>query len=127
VAHDEESPSSSTGGQAGSDGDEKPQPAAPDDLAAIASALLERRSACAGSRDCLEDVQEDPAEGFPPGVIDLPSTDRAVSLLDDFGGAAVMRVDPRRTGGDASAQLVVIVAAGGGWLLRDVHDVDEGG
>ena len=30
---------------------------------------------------------------FPPGVVDLPAEERSVTLLDEFGGAAVLRAE----------------------------------
>ena len=45
-----------------------------------------------------------------------------MTLLDEFGGAAVLRVE---AAGGAPPQLVVIVRADGRWLLRDVYDVAQ--
>jgi len=57
------------------------------------------------------------------GVIDLDPSQRMTSLLDDFGGVAVLRVDPA-TGGDG-AQLVVIMLRDDRWLLRDIHPAKQ--
>ena len=46
-----------------------------------------------------------------------------MTLLDEFGGAAVLRVEASAS--PASPQLVVIVRTGDRWLLRDVYDVPE--
>jgi hypothetical protein len=97
--------------------------ATPKSLADVAADLLTRRSDCAGDRDCLSQVVEDPTEVFPEGVVDLPADRRAVALLDDFGGAAVLRIDP--TDGAAPFQFVVIVLRDGKWLVRDVMDVAD--
>jgi hypothetical protein len=107
-------------------GADRPEPAGgedPTDLASIAAALLTARSACAGDADCLAGVLERSDAAFPAGVVDLPDEERTTTLLDEFGGAAVLRVD--HAAGAATAQLVVIVSVDGRWLLRDVHDVAE--
>ncbi|WP_106813968.1 hypothetical protein [Microbacterium timonense] len=57
------------------------------------------------------------------GVIDLATQERTVTLLDDFGDLAVLRVEA--ASGQAAAQLVVIVRENDEWLLRDVHDVAQ--
>lgn len=100
-----------------------PAEEAPPDLAAVASALLDERTACGGDHDCLETVLADPATPLGGGVIDLASSARVVTLLDDFGDVAVLRVDA----GDGSqpAQLTVLVRQDEKWLLRDVHDVAQ--
>ncbi|HWL79287.1 hypothetical protein [Microbacterium sp.] len=97
---------------------------APGDLAAVADELLTARLACAGETSCLAAVAEDPSSTFPPGVVDLAGDARGVSLVDEFGGVAVLRVEP--VGGASGAQLVVLVRGGEGWLLRDVYDVENG-
>jgi hypothetical protein len=56
-------------------------------------------------------------------VIDLAPDRRTATLLDDFGGAAVVRVDA--AGGEHPPQLVVLVQSEGRWLLRDVYAVAE--
>jgi len=103
-----------------------PADASPDqpvDVAATAAALLDVRTACERDADCLESVVVDPARLFPPGTIDLPSSARTLTLLDDFGDMAVLRVDAN--GGRSAAQLVVVVRVDEKWLLRDVHDVAQ--
>ncbi|MBW9094692.1 hypothetical protein JNB62_13425 [Microbacterium jejuense] len=97
---------------------------APADLAADTGALLDARLACAGDEACLSDVAVDPrAVARASGAIDLTSSERTVTLLDDFGDVAVLRVDA--ADGGAAAQLVVIVRIDEKWLLRDVHDVAQ--
>lgn len=96
----------------------------PTDLVTIADELLSARSACDGDPDCLPRVVEDPSAAFPPGAVDLPSDARSLSLVDEFGGVAVLRVE--RLDAASAAQLVVLVRGGEGWLLRDVYDVENG-
>lgn len=93
------------------------------DLTVVAGRLLDRRRDCQGDAECLATVIMDPSVAFPAGAMDLPASGRAVELLDDFGGMAVLRVD----GSDSSSpsQLVVIVRTNDEWLLRDVHDVAQ--
>jgi hypothetical protein len=93
------------------------------DLAVIAAELLSARTECASDQACLEQVIEVVDAPFPGGVVDLASADRTVTLLDEFGGAAVLRVEASAS--PASPQLVVIVRTGDRWLLRDVYDVPE--
>ncbi|BDV30665.1 hypothetical protein Microterr_13250 [Microbacterium terricola] len=93
------------------------------DLDAAGDAVLTARTACAGEASCLSAVVEDPSRTFPAGVTDLPADQREITLLDSFGGAAVLRVDARAR--KTASQLIVLVARDGKWLLRDVHDVAE--
>ena len=93
------------------------------DLAVIAAELLSARTECASDQACLEQVIEVVDAPFPGGVVDLAAADRTVTLLDEFGGAAVLRVEASAS--PASPQLVVIVRTGDRWLLRDVYDVPE--
>jgi hypothetical protein len=57
------------------------------------------------------------------GAVDRRATGRTVTLLDDFGDIAVLRVDAS----DASipSQMVVILRRDEKWLLRDVSDVAQ--
>lgn len=98
---------------------------APDaaDLTVVADALIVARLDCGGDQDCLRAVLADPAAELTAGVIDLPAKARTTTLLDDFGGVAVLRMDPIDAG--SPSQLVVIVLRDGRWLLRDVHDVAQ--
>lgn len=96
---------------------------APDDLVTTTSALLEARTACAGDTGCLGDVLVDATTAYTAGPIDLAAADRAVTMVDEFGGVAVLRVDAL----DASTgpQLVVVQQDGDRWLLRDVYAAQQ--
>jgi len=96
---------------------------APPDLASVTGALLTARAACEGEPTCLAGVLETPDSEFPPGVADFAEAERSVALLDEFGGAAVLRVEP--VGRDGAPQLAVVVQIDGRWLLRDVYDIAE--
>lgn len=102
-----------------------PMPSEPaaDDVTAATAALLDARRTCAGDPGCLREVVADPAAPLGSGVIDAPSAQRALTLLDDFGDIAVLRVDA--VDGALPAQLVVVVRQDEKWLLRDVHDVAQ--
>jgi len=91
------------------------------DLARITSELLDARLACEGAQQCLAEVTVDAAP-LVGGAIDLPSAERSVTLLDDFGDLAVLRVD---TPGGANSQMIVILRRNEKWLLRDVSDVAQ--
>lgn len=93
------------------------------DLATIAAELLTTRTGCAADQACLGQVVEVIDAVFPAGVVDLAAADRTVTLLDEFGGAAVLRVEEATAA--APPQLVVIVRTGDRWLLRDVYDVPQ--
>ena len=87
-------------------------------LEEVAANLLDRRDAC-DDAGCRGATQEDPDAVFTGGS--PAGRSRSVHLLDDYGGAAVLRVDSEGAG----PQLVVIVAHDGRWLLRDIRDVAE--
>lgn len=93
------------------------------DLATIAGELLTARTACDGDSACLAAIQESAGAAFPAGATDLTADARTVTLLDEFGGAAVLRVDAREAG--SASQLVVLVRVEETWLLRDVYDVAQ--
>ncbi|MFG6502182.1 hypothetical protein [Microbacterium sp. P05] len=92
------------------------------DLAAVTAQLLTRRTECTDAA-CQASVMEDPARELPPGVVDAAADARTVTLLDDFGGVVVLRVDA--IDGSAAMQLVTIVETTQGWRIRDVHDVAD--
>jgi hypothetical protein len=128
----EGSPSAPPVDSAGGDGAEAPaagrpsaMPESPEvdaDLAAVTDALLQARLACADEPGCLGSVAVDPL-ALSGGTIDLPAGERTVTLLDDFGDIAVLRLDP--TDPAHVAQMVVILRRDGKWLLRDVSDVAQ--
>ncbi|MHC2999056.1 hypothetical protein OB08_07770 [Microbacterium sp. HJ5] len=94
-----------------------------DDLVALTGALLDRRRGCGDESACLAETMLDPATAWPGGAVDLPGDQRTATLLDDFGGVAVLRVDA--SSGENGPQLVVIVRHDDEWLLRDVQDVAQ--
>ncbi|KQP71316.1 hypothetical protein ASF40_05890 [Microbacterium sp. Leaf288] len=97
-------------------------PGAPADLALVTGELLDARIACAGDASCLSTVTVDGAP-LPGGAIGRRAAERTVTLLDDFGDIAVLRVDAND--GSAPSQMVVILRRDENWLLRDVSDVAQ--
>lgn len=95
----------------------------PADLAVVAADLLSSRSDCIDDMACLEHVMQSPDTSLPAGVIDRAADARVVSIVDDLGGLAVLRVDA--VDAAAPSQLVVIVRRDERWLLRDVYDVTQ--
>ncbi|MCP2636859.1 hypothetical protein K0817_009835 [Microbacterium sp. HD4P20] len=93
------------------------------DLAAVGAALLTERLACGDDETCLARVLSDPSTPLGSGAIDLAASERVVTLLDDFGDVAVLRVDAADE--SLPAQLAVLVRQDEEWLLRDVHDVAQ--
>jgi hypothetical protein len=97
--------------------------ATPEALVDLTNRLLLERTACAANRACLRSVMLDPSAAFDEGPIDLEPAERTITLLDDFGGVAVLRVDA--TGSATSSQLVVVMLDDDRWLLRDVHSAKQ--
>jgi hypothetical protein len=95
-------------------------PDADADVVAATAALLRTRRMCA-DRACRARTQADPRAQLAGGAVELPDEARTLTLLDDFGGAAVLRVHVRS--GAEPDQFVVVVREDGSWLLRDVRDV----
>lgn len=93
------------------------------DPTAIAGALLEARTVCGSDPLCLAEVMTDPAAQIDPGAVDLDPSQRTVTLVDEFGGVSVVRVDA--VDAHVPAQLVVIAQHDERWLLRDVYSVAQ--
>lgn len=85
--------------------------------------LLDARTECGADERCLASVMEDPTRPLAAGAVDLPPDRRSITLVDDFGGAAVLRVDA--TDAETPAQLVVVVVVADRWLLRDVYAAEQ--
>ncbi|GAA1912290.1 hypothetical protein GCM10009775_01110 [Microbacterium aoyamense] len=97
-----------------------PEPAAAgDDLTGIVAELLSARTVCREETSCLADVVVPGADVFPEGVIDLDARERTLTIVDEFGGVAVLRADD--ASGALASQLIVVQQDGRRWLLRDVY------
>ena len=93
---------------------------------AEAAALIDELASCA-SRGCPASLVEDTARELPPGVATREEGERNVTVIDDYGGVAVLRVAPAPPRADARMpdQIVVIVRTNDEWLVRDVYDVAD--
>jgi hypothetical protein len=92
-------------------------PSAADDPVDAAGAVLDLLAGCASP---CADAQEDPTRTFPPGVATSAAT-RTLTLLDEYGGVAAVRVDAP----EQPSQIVVIVRMDEKWLVRDIYDVAD--
>jgi hypothetical protein len=90
----------------------------PDDAGEALRMLLAGRASCADA-ECRSGSQEDAGKTLPAGAID--AAEPTISLLDDFGGLAVLRVDAA----EAPSQLVTVVTTPEGWRIRDVFEVAD--
>jgi len=90
---------------------------APDPVAGVLTAL----SACAENPSAACAVLEDPAAEVPVGVVSDGTGDRTATLLDEYGGVVVYRVD----GPGRPSQVLVVVSVNGKGLVRDVYDVAD--
>lgn len=66
---------------------------------------------------CRESFLDDPARLESVGEVALPIGERDVTLLDDFGDVAVVRVDAE----ESTPQIVVVIRVGDALRLRDVY------
>jgi hypothetical protein len=98
----------------------------PIDLAGQADALLTEYSGCHAEPACLEPLLARDDLEVPAGATGLPAGQRSVTLLDDFGDIAVLRVDASDDDGrNGSVQMVVLERQNDQWLLRDVYDAAQ--
>lgn len=89
-----------------------------------AAGLLDSLAVCRAAADeahCLAAITETPGLNPPTGAVDLAQNERAITLIDDYGGAGLVQVSA--VDGASAAQLVVLVRREDKWLLRDVYDV----
>ncbi|MEJ1155531.1 hypothetical protein [Microbacterium marmarense] len=91
------------------------------DIATAVDSLLTRRADCEGDDGCETAFAVESGFVPPAGVIDLPSDQRSETLIDEYGGVAVVQVEAR--GGES--QIVVIERRNDEWLLRDVYDAEQ--
>lgn len=83
-------------------------------LASLAACVAGDQGACASAR-------EDPSQAVPDGLVAATGVRPDISLLDEYGGVAVIRADaPGYT-----SQAVVLVQADEKWLVREVYDLAD--
>lgn len=95
--------------------------ARPADLVAAARTALGALAACGATPTSCSRVMEDPAASVRQGAATAGDSTATVTLLDEYGGVAVFRVESP----GLSAQILVLVADDRGWLVRDVYDLAD--
>lgn len=90
------------------------------DLDTAAAAVLAALSSCAEEDSRCAGLMEDAAAPLPTGIV-AGGGPHSVSLLDEYGGVAVFRVEAS----DQPPQILVLVGVDGEWLIRDVYDVAD--
>ncbi|ALJ20453.1 hypothetical protein [Microbacterium sp. No. 7] len=93
---------------------------APEDDGDADAALVRALSLCAAAQDCGE-LLESPGQALPPGAATVPSPERSVTLLDDYGGVRALRVDAP---GEVS-QVVVVAETAQKRLVREIYDLAD--
>lgn len=112
--------------------DAQAAPSADGDLEAAARQIVRALSACAGGTTdagvACAALREDPAAAPPAGLV-ATAPDAQITLVDEYGGVAVFRVEPAEGTGNRAdgpaAQILVLVSVDGKWLVRDVYDVAD--
>ncbi|MEV8268289.1 hypothetical protein [Microbacterium sp. NPDC076911] len=92
------------------------------DITMAVDTLLTRRASCEGDEACESAFAVNSGLLQPAGVIDQTSDQRTQTLIDEYGGVAVVRVAPRA---DGEPQIVVVELRNDEWLLRDVYDAEQ--
>jgi hypothetical protein len=85
-------------------------------------AMLVLRAACPDDA-CRDGFLEQPGHRLPAGAVDDAAA--SVALLDEYGGAAVVRMTSASASGSGRSQLVVVVKSNEKWLVRDVTDAAD--
>lgn len=87
------------------------------------SQLLDELARCVASPCGDADPREDPRRAIPAGIASDLGAERRITLLDEYGGVSVLRVESGT--GDVPPQIAVIVRDDEKWLVRDVYDVAD--
>ncbi|MBT8797175.1 hypothetical protein J0P97_03685 [Microbacterium flavum] len=58
---------------------------------------------------------------MPNGVVSSGTAAATATLLDEYGGVAVLRIEES----GRPPQILVLVTSDGKWLIRDVYDVAD--
>lgn len=96
------------------------------DLVEIARGMVRALSACGDDVDAsCAALREDPSSTSPSVAVRDPAA-AEVTLVDEYGGVAVFRVEgDGASEEEPQAQIVVLVSVDGKWLVRDVYDVAD--
>ncbi|MBD7957787.1 hypothetical protein H9651_09060 [Microbacterium sp. Sa4CUA7] len=114
---------SPTAGQPAADPTATPPADAPTDAPTLADELLTQAAACPDEA-CRDALRETPGRPSVDGVLGLAAPEREITLVEDYGGVAVLRV-AAVTAGTAPDRLLVIVQTAQKWLIRDAYDVAD--
>ena len=95
----------------------------PTDPQTLADLLLTSASSCI-DEVCRDAVRETPGRPALDGVLGLAGAEREITLVEDYGGVAVVRV-AAISPGTAPDRLLVIVETAQKWLIRDAYDVAD--
>jgi len=88
----------------------------PAEIVDAARGLVDALAAC-GDDDCLEELWEEPGSARP---IDAAGGDYAVEVVDEYGGAAAVRIVTADV-----TQVLVMVRVEKRWLVREVYDLAD--
>lgn len=105
-------------------GEPTPDATGGDTLTAAAGAALTALTACGEGQPCPGVLETDGAL-VPAGVASSPGIERTASLLDEYGGVAVFRIEAVGEPGIPAQILVIVSGAHDTWLVRDVYDVAD--
>ncbi|QEW00096.1 hypothetical protein F6J84_08285 [Microbacterium caowuchunii] len=94
-----------------------------EDVVVATTALLEGFRACGADAACRVALQDHDAVISVDGAAFAPPDTRALTLMDDVGGLALLRADD--TGGGRVPQIVTVLRVEEKWVLRDIHDVAQ--
>lgn len=96
--------------------DAAPADEGPVEIVDAARGLVDALAAC-GDDGCLEKLWEDPGSARP---IDAAAGDYAVEVVDEYGGAAAVRIVTAEV-----TRVLVMVRVEKRWLVREVYDLAD--
>ncbi|MFV4914984.1 hypothetical protein PFZ49_16025, partial [Microbacterium lacticum] len=107
------------------------------DLEEAARQIVRAVAACTPEPESCAVPREDATAAPLSGLVTSP-TEPVITLVDEYGGVAVFRLEPAAAGtepptepteaeatGSGAAQILVLVSVDGKWLIRDVYDVAD--
>lgn len=93
----------------------------PTDLEGVALDIVRALGRCGADAGECAALLERPEMVAPTGVVVSGAADTVTTLLDEYGGVAVFRVESAAL----APQILVLVSVNGKWLVRDVYDVAD--
>ncbi|WP_448232831.1 hypothetical protein [Microbacterium lacticum] len=107
------------------------------DLEEATRQIVRAVAACTPEPESCAVLREDATAAPLSGLVTSP-TEPVITLVDEYGGVAVFRLEPAAAGtepptepaeaeatGSGAAQILVLVSVDGKWLIRDVYDVAD--